>query len=182
MGDTEKIIKCPACGNEMQKIFIADKGINIDICANGCGGIFFDNKEIQEFSEKDADISEIKQALSNKNFMPVDETKTRICPACGTPMAKTRAFGVQIDTCYKCGGLFLDNGEFEIVRSKFSKSKKVVPVEYKPNNNDIDVERFYKEAQDEEIANEYGREKARDLLYINRSPMGLLYLLFRLFL
>jgi Zn-finger nucleic acid-binding protein len=50
MGDTEEIIKCPACDNEMQKIFITDKGINIDVCSNGCGGIFFDNKEIQEFS------------------------------------------------------------------------------------------------------------------------------------
>ena len=27
MGDTEEIIKCPACDNEMQKIFITDKGI-----------------------------------------------------------------------------------------------------------------------------------------------------------
>lgn len=52
MGDTEEIIKCPACDNEMQKIFITDKGINIDVCSNGCGGIFFDNKEIQEFSDK----------------------------------------------------------------------------------------------------------------------------------
>ena len=59
MGDTEEIIKCPACDNEMQKIFITDKGINIDVCSNGCGGIFFDNKEIQEFSDKNADISEI---------------------------------------------------------------------------------------------------------------------------
>ena len=31
MGDTEEIIKCPACDNEMQKIFITDKGINTDV-------------------------------------------------------------------------------------------------------------------------------------------------------
>ena len=180
MGDTEEIIKCPACDNEMQKIFITDKGINIDVCSNGCGGIFFDNKEIQEFSDQNADISEIKQALSNKNFMPVDQNKTRICPACGTPMAKTRALGIQIDTCYKCGGVFLDNGEFEIVRSKFVKRKKVVPVEYNPNS-DIDIEEFYRDAQNEEIVNEYGIKKVSPMR-ISRISMRMLRFIFRLFL
>lgn len=148
MADTEETIKCPACGSEMTKIFIADKGINIDVCSNGCGGIFFDNKEIQEFSGVNDNISEIKQALAGKNFMPVDENQTRICPACGTPMTKTKALGIQIDTCYKCGGLFLDNGEFELVRSKFPKKPKVKPVEYNPNS-DINMEEFYKDSQDE---------------------------------
>ena len=95
-------------------------------------------------------------------------------------MAKTRALGIQIDTCYKCGGVFLDNGEFEIVRSKFVKRKKVVPVEYNPNS-DIDIEEFYRDAQNEEIVNEYGLKKAHDIC-INRRSMGLLYFLFRLFL
>ena len=134
MADTQNNLTCPACGAEMTKLFIADKAINIDICAEGCGGIYFDNKEIQEFSGENDDLSEIKKLLEGKNFMPVDETKTRICPACKTPMAKTNAFGVQIDTCYKCGGIFLDNGEFEYVRAKFKKPKKVQPVEFKPNS------------------------------------------------
>ena len=148
MADTEEIIKCPACGTEMKKVFIADKGINVDICENGCGGIFFDNKEIQEFSGVNDDISEIKKVLAGKNFMPVDENKTRICPVCGIPMIKTKALGVHIDTCYKCGALFLDNGEFELVRAKFPKRPKVKQVEYNPNS-DINIEEFYKDAEDE---------------------------------
>ena len=41
MADSHKTLICPACGNEMQKIFIKSKGLNIDICTQGCGGIFF---------------------------------------------------------------------------------------------------------------------------------------------
>ena len=50
MPDSQQDLKCPACGSEMQKVFIPNKGINVDVCSQGCGGIYFDNKEIQEFS------------------------------------------------------------------------------------------------------------------------------------
>lgn len=155
MADTQNEINCPACGSPMKKVFISEKGINVDVCANGCGGIYFDNREIQEFSNINDDISEIKGVLANKNFIPVDEKQTRICPACGTPMAKTNAMGIQIDTCYKCGGIFLDNGEFEYVRAKFKKPKKVQPVELKPNS-EFNLQEFYRDAQNEEYINERG--------------------------
>lgn len=145
-GDTLDNITCPACGADMTKVFIAEKGINVDICSNGCGGIFLDNQEIQEFSGETENISEIKQLLEGKNFMPVDESKQRICPACNTPMAKTNALGIQIDTCYKCGGIFLDKDEFERVRTNFKKRQKVRPVEIN-KNSEINLRDFYKEAQ-----------------------------------
>ena len=50
MPDSQQDMKCPACGSEMQKVFIPNKGINVDVCSQGCSGIYFDNKEIQEFS------------------------------------------------------------------------------------------------------------------------------------
>lgn len=153
MADTQHNLTCPACGCEMIKLFIADKAINIDICANGCGGIYFDNQEIQEFSSPNEDLSEIKKLLEGKNFMPADETKTRICPSCGTPMAKTNAFGVQIDTCYKCGGLFLDNGEFDQLRTHFKKRQKVQPMSINDTNK-INLEEFCKYEQ-EDFANSY---------------------------
>ncbi len=55
--DTLETIKCPACGKEMEKVFIPSEGINIDICTNGCGGIFFDNREFDKFNEGHEDIS-----------------------------------------------------------------------------------------------------------------------------
>ena len=176
MTDSQNNLICPACGSEMQKVFISDKAINIDICSNGCGGIFFDNKEIQEFSGVNDDIGEIKKLIENKNFMPVDETKTRICPACNTPMAKTNAIRVQIDTCYKCGAIFLDNGEFEQVRTKFKKRKKVTPVNLN-QNSDIKLEEFYRDAQEEQLQYE-GYRTAAHLLRSGlrrRNPVSVLF-------
>lgn len=147
MTDTQKTLICPACGSEMTKLFVANKGISIDICANGCGGIYFDNQEIQEFSNPDEDISEIKKLLEGKNFMPVDENQVRVCPSCKTPMAKTNALGIQIDTCYKCGGIFLDNGEFELVKSKFKKRQKVQPIDVSDINK-INLNDFYNYKQE----------------------------------
>jgi Zn-finger nucleic acid-binding protein len=141
MADNQKDIICPACGQKMTKLFIAEKSINIDICENGCGGIYFDNQEIQEFSDNSEDFGEIKALLTNKNFIAVDENQVRVCPVCNTPMVKTNAFGVQIDTCYQCGGIFLDNGEFDQIRTHFKKHKKVQPVQLtkKMDVNDIET-------------------------------------------
>ena len=156
MTDTEKVIICPACDSEMTKIFIPDKGINIDVCANGCGGMFLDNQEIQEFSSEYDNTNDIMEILAGKNFMPVDETQQRICPSCNTPMVKTNAFGIQIDSCYKCGGLFLDNGEFEQIRTKFKK-RQPKPVNHitQSTSGEIDVHEFYKEAQKEKLIDDF---------------------------
>lgn len=181
MSDTLKQMKCPACGNEMQKIFIADKSINIDVCLDGCGGIFFDNQEIQEFSNPYEDISEIKDLLKNKNFMPTDESQKRICPACNTPMAKTCALGVQIDTCYQCGGIFLDNGEFELVREKFKK-RPPKPVRHISTANEINLNDFYRDAQNEKFAEDAGYAKFSSMFLKRHRRYSLLRLLAELIL
>lgn len=162
MADTQKEITCPACGKQMTKIFLAEKGVNIDVCDKGCGGMFFDAREIQQFSGADDDISELKKALEGKNFMPVDESQTRVCPACSHNMVKTNVFGVEVDTCYICGGLFLDNGEFEKVRSNFKKPKRLEQVQFDNPDSDIVLQEFYKYKQSQELqpdisAEEFGR-------------------------
>ena len=59
MSDTAKTIKCPACGMEMVKIF--DPGINmsVDVCVNGCGGIFFDDKPTNDSFWKNLKRNEV---------------------------------------------------------------------------------------------------------------------------
>ena len=122
MADTLKKIICPACGKEMEKVFIPSEGINIDICTDGCGGIFFDNREFDYFNEQNEDISEILKKLGNKDFAPVDEGVTRVCPCCGMKMVKNSA-GVRscitVDDCYGCGGKFLDNKELLKIREEY---------------------------------------------------------------
>ncbi len=119
--DTIEIIKCPACGEKMEKVFIQSEGINLDICTNGCGGIFFDNREFDKFNEDNEDISIIEEKLKNKKFEKTDENKERICPACGAKMVKntTAVGGTVVDDCYICGGKFLDYGELTKIRNEF---------------------------------------------------------------
>lgn len=105
-----------------------------------------------------------------------DSLETLICPSCGTPMAKTNALGIQIDTCYKCVGIFLDNGEFEHVREKFKKHEKIQDVELN-QNSDIILQEFYKDAQDEL----YRAETHDDIAWTlsrRRTPLSLLFRLF----
>lgn len=35
------------------------------------------------------------------------------CPVCGTELKEVEKFGVQIDTCPRCRGVWLDRGELE---------------------------------------------------------------------
>lgn len=122
MADTLQTIKCPACGREMEKVFIPTEGINLDICTQGCGGIFFDNRELEKFDEKNEDISKILEKLEGKNFITVSEDAVRICPSCGQKMVKNHSSihnTIEIDECYACGGKFLDRDELIKIRAEY---------------------------------------------------------------
>lgn len=122
MADTLKALKCPACGKDMEKVFIPNLGINLDICTDGCGGIYFDNREFERFDEKDEDISKILEKISGKEFAPVDQSQTRICPNCGAKMVKNSSSihkKIEVDDCYSCGGKFLDNNELQKIREEY---------------------------------------------------------------
>ncbi len=118
MTDTKFQVKCPACGNEMLKIYIPSEKIYVDICTDGCGGIFFDNRELDKFDDACEDYTEIAEALKSMGYVKIDDSVTRICPACGAKMVKNgEVGGVIIDVCNICGGKFLDNGELEKIRA-----------------------------------------------------------------
>ncbi len=122
MADTLKTLVCPACGKNMEKVFIPSEGINLDICTDGCGGIYFDNRELQSFDEKNEDISVILDKIENKEFVKTDEGKERLCPNCGAKMVKNFSSihkSIEVDECYSCGGKFLDRDELVKIREEY---------------------------------------------------------------
>lgn len=122
MADSFNTLKCPACQKEMKKIFIPEQGINVDVCTDGCGGIYFDNREFKYFDEAHENIDKITEALQGKTFIEVDENLPRTCPACGAKMVKNFSSSkreIQIDECYSCGGKFLDHGELTKFRAEY---------------------------------------------------------------
>ncbi|MBR3604799.1 MAG: zf-TFIIB domain-containing protein, partial [Candidatus Gastranaerophilales bacterium] len=42
MADNKDVLTCPACGKEMEKVFIESMQKHLDVCLKGCGGMFFD--------------------------------------------------------------------------------------------------------------------------------------------
>lgn len=123
MNDTIETIQCPACGKDMHKVFMSESGTCLDVCVDGCGGIFFDGMELKHFDENKENIEELKEALKNKTYTPVDENKVRICPVCGNKMVKNHVSvkrEITIDECYNCGGKFFDHGELTKMREQYA--------------------------------------------------------------
>jgi len=42
-------MNCPACGNILEQMTVGD--VTVDVCQRGCGGIWFDNFELEKFDE-----------------------------------------------------------------------------------------------------------------------------------
>lgn len=123
MADNFKTLKCPACQKEMTKVFVPSEGVNVDICLDGCGGIYFDNREFKYFDEQHENIDEITKSIEGKEFVKVDESLPRTCPVCGARMVKNFASvkkEIQVDECYACGGKFLDHGELSKIREQYA--------------------------------------------------------------
>ncbi len=123
MADNLEIISCPACGKEMQKVFMPSAGINLDVCVDGCGGIYFDNREFKKFDEGHEDIEPLVNVLQGNEYKVIDSSETRICPVCKMKMVKNFASAkheVQVDECYGCGGKFLDYSELDKIRAQYA--------------------------------------------------------------
>ncbi len=166
MADTLKTIKCPACGKDMEKVFIPPAGINLDICTQGCGGIYFDNREFNDFDEKDEDISKIIEKINNKEFIKVDTSAERICPNCGAKMVKNSSSidnKIEVDECYSCGGKFLDRDELVKIRAEYDteeqRSEDVLRYMYKTVGQELgELDRQY-------AKNVAGRSMIQKLFY-----------------
>ena len=165
MVDTFRTIKCPACQKEMVKVFVPSEGVNVDICLNGCGGIYFDNREFKYFDEEHENIDEILNAIEGKTFEKVNENLPRTCPVCGARMVKNFASikkEVQVDDCYACGGKFLDNGELQKIRTQYKtdKERSEDTIKYLYDNVGLEIKAAREAA-----------EQAR----VNRSPLRKLF-------
>ena len=113
-------MNCPVCQKEM---VVEDfGGVNIDVCKNGCKGMWFDWRELGRLDEKNEGLgSALQEALSYERTN--DENRGQIkCPKCGLPLHTHKyesAKEINIDECYQCGGFFLDSGELKAIRENF---------------------------------------------------------------
>jgi Zn-finger nucleic acid-binding protein len=90
-----------------------------------CHGVWFDKDELEKIIEDgnkalsdDVDMDSDYQVPEDiKDLLKGFSEKRAQCPKCqDTVMKKESHYGVMIDACPKCGGVWLDSGEILTVR------------------------------------------------------------------
>ncbi len=115
-------MNCPACARELTTMTAG--AITVDVCAGGCGGIWFDHFELAKVDEQSESAGEALLDVPRDPSLTVDLERRRSCPKCGPQMVMMRHFTsvarkVTIDECPGCGGIWLDAGELKGVRTEF---------------------------------------------------------------
>jgi len=112
---------CPACGNELTNVNISNT--TVDICKGGCGGIWFDNYELEYFDEAHEGEGEQLLDFDKNENISIDHTKQHDCPKCKDTIMMRHFFTVkhevEVDECAKCGGIWLDSGELGHIRQQY---------------------------------------------------------------
>ncbi len=104
-------MRCGKCA-DVEMVSELHDGIEIDRCPS-CSGIFLDWGELTNLVNQ-AGIAEIDNAAPPSEASAAMDAMSANCPRCGDVVMRpvdTR-FGLRLDNCGKCGGVFLDQGEF----------------------------------------------------------------------
>lgn len=112
---------CPACGAELTTTEIED--LSLEVCRGGCGGIWFDNHELEKVDERHESAGEALLDVQRDPAVEADPDRRRACPDCREAVMHRYFFTVkrevEIDECPACGGVWLDAGELGEVRRQF---------------------------------------------------------------
>jgi len=114
-------MNCPACGHLLTPVDVSH--VAVDVCQDGCAGIWFDQRELRLFDESSEDAGQILIALAREPRVAVDATLRRRCPRCPDSVLMRHFFSAQravtVDECPTCGGVWLDAGELDRIRSEY---------------------------------------------------------------
>ena len=115
-------MKCPACKGKLSEIVI--QGIAVDICNNGCGGIWFDQHEIKKFDESHEGAGEELLHIATVQSISSKRPEKLPCPKCKDTLMMRHFWSskqkVELDECGVCGGYWLDCGELRAIRNQFA--------------------------------------------------------------
>lgn len=119
-------MKCPACKNPLREKGAG--GMTLDVCYGGCGGIWFDATELERVS---AQAATALHTIWQVPVSPVKLSEPRPCPRCPDTILERKWFSdlkrVEIDQCPKCGGIWLDAGEFSRIYEEIQGAKIAPP-------------------------------------------------------
>ena len=115
-------MKCPACGHALSEL--TTNGITVDVCEGGCGGVWFDNRELDKVDESFEPADDALLNVAHDPAPVMDTSARRACPCCPELVMMRHYVSVrreiEVDECPGCGGLFLDHGELAAIRAQFA--------------------------------------------------------------
>ncbi len=113
-------MKCLRCECELE--VLKNDDVEVDVCTQGCGGMWFDPFELKKMNEKSELTQEFIQKIYNSNQNFVDKKPRLECPKCQAKMLRhfhSVRREIEIDQCSQCFGHWLDGGELLKIVSQF---------------------------------------------------------------
>ena len=122
-------MKCPACKNPLREKNA--RGMTVDLCYGGCGGIWFDATELERVSVNTPAATTL-HTIWQIPTSNVKLTEPRMCPRCPQQVLDRKWFSdsqqVEIDQCPNCGGIWLDAGEFSRIYEEVKADRESSPL------------------------------------------------------
>ena len=116
----EGIMNCPVCANSLSSVKAGN--VMVDVCVGGCGGMWFDNFELQKLDDPNEPGAEVLVNIGRRQDLCIDPAQRRKCPCCDDIVMMRHFYSprrrVEVDECPSCGGFWLDAGELELVRQE----------------------------------------------------------------
>jgi Zn-finger nucleic acid-binding protein len=136
----------------MEEVVVED--IAVDVCKQGCGGLWFDKFELQKVDEPHESAGESLLQIIVEKYVATDHSQRRKCPKC-EGIAMMRHFfsvkkEVEVDEYPNCGGFWLDYGELGRIRSQYAseEERKEAAKDYFENIFGDELKRMQEESQE----------------------------------
>jgi Zn-finger nucleic acid-binding protein len=100
-------MRCPACSNVPSPTTVG--GITVDVCKDGCAGIWFDRYELMKVDESYESAGEELTRIEGdpEVLSALDHTKRLSCPKTPNVMMRRHFLSVKrqvaVDECPECG-------------------------------------------------------------------------------
>jgi Zn-finger nucleic acid-binding protein len=113
-------MKCINCGKNMTTVEAG--GVVVDVCNEGCGGMWFDMLELKRFDEPHEGAGEELLRLEPPYPVQIQHDRRLNCPRCADVVLMRFFFSprrrVEVEHCPNCGGHWLDAGELRLIRDE----------------------------------------------------------------
>jgi Zn-finger nucleic acid-binding protein len=112
-------MQCPACGHETTSVTVAD--VTVDVCKDGCGGVWFDAGELGKLEKAGAGAGESLLDAAPAPDAQVDPDQRLHCPTCDDVVLARHPSSAEspvlVDECPSCGGDWLNAGELRAIEA-----------------------------------------------------------------